>query len=482
MLFALLCFNKLNLSASESDHVAPTPVSYPFSADSSANLPYNDVVYIRQITIAGNKKTKDQVISRELQVSEGEKVAKGDLEKIFKQDSDKLINTQLFLKVDISKIDLPNDQIDIVVSVEERWYILPIPIFELADRSFSEWWTNQNRDLSRVNYGMKFYHNNVRGMGEKLGITTQFGFNKKFEFSYFLPYIDQLQRLGLKVVLSYEESKNIAYKSQDHRQCFLKFDRILKKNFESSLTYVLRYSFYTYHYFKLQFYHNTVADTVAVLNPNYFLPGKTLQRIFALSYEFKRDQRDYASYPLEGFLVKAKVEKLGLGIFDDINQLNFLATAERHFNLNKGFYFSNSVSAKLSFPDKQPYNFFKGLGYDNIFVRGYDLYVIEGQDYVLHKTDFKKRILSGEKYLGRWVPLKEFRTLPYTIYLKTFFDWGLVNNAITDPANTRLVNRLLYGGGVGIDLVTYYDTALGWSYAINSRGESGFFFSVSVLF
>ena len=483
MLLTLLCFGKRTLGTSESIHFVPTYGAYSSStASSPTTSPANEFLSIHHITIVGNKKTKDEIIYRELQVRAGEKVAQKDLEEILKQDRDKLINTQLFLKVDISKIDLPDDQIAIVVSVEERCYILPIPIFELADRSFNEWWINQNHDFSRVDYGMRFYHNNVRGMGEKVGITTQFGFNKKIEFSYLVPYLNRLQRLGLKIALAYKESKNIAYKTQDHRQCFWKSDSVLKKNFESSLTCILRYNFYTYHYFMLQFYHNTIADIVAVLNPHYFLQAKTLQRIFALSYELKRDQRDYASYPLEGFLVKAKVEKLGLGIFDDINRFNFLATAEHYFNLNKGFYFSHSVSARFSFSDKQPYNAFKGLGYGDSLIRGYDLYVIEGQSYVLNKTDFKKWILSGEKYLGRWVPLNEFRTLPYTLYLKLCFDWGLVNNTINDPANTRLVNRLLYGGGIGIDVVTYYDIAMGWSYAINSSGESGFFFRVSTMF
>ena len=48
--------------------------------------------------------------------------------------------------------------VDVMVDVKERWYIFPLPIFELADRNFNEWW--KTRDFSRTNYGLSVVQNN----------------------------------------------------------------------------------------------------------------------------------------------------------------------------------------------------------------------------------------------------------------------------------------------------------------------------------
>jgi hypothetical protein len=45
----------------------------------------------------------------------------------------------------------------LLVDVNERWYTFPVPIFELSDRNFNEWWQNYNHDFRRVNYGLRLY-------------------------------------------------------------------------------------------------------------------------------------------------------------------------------------------------------------------------------------------------------------------------------------------------------------------------------------
>ncbi|MGI9542768.1 MAG: POTRA domain-containing protein, partial [Cyclobacteriaceae bacterium] len=152
----------------------------PFPIDSAQA----QLVKIDKIFLLGNKKTKDHIILRELNVKVGDLINRSDLDLTLERDREKIINTRLFLDAKISVISLSERVVDIVVQVSERWYIFPIPIFQLADRNFNEWWVNQNRDLSRVNYGMKFYHRNFRGRGERLKLTAQFGFTKVFGMSY----------------------------------------------------------------------------------------------------------------------------------------------------------------------------------------------------------------------------------------------------------------------------------------------------------
>jgi hypothetical protein len=57
------------------------------------------------------------------------------------------------------------------------------------------------------------------------------------------------------------------------------------------------------------------------------------------------------------------------------------------------------------------------------------------------------------------------------------YDIGYVHSA-GPPGNSALANTFLWGSGIGIDIVTYYDIVLGCSYAINKMGEKGFYFGI----
>ncbi len=126
----------------------------------------SDTVLIDKVFIVGFKKTKEQIIRRELSIFDGQSISRSALGEAIQADKRKLINTKLFLSVDINIIDLSPEKVDIIIRVSERWYFFPVPIFELADRNFTEWWVNQNADLSRVDWGIKLRHFNFRGRRE----------------------------------------------------------------------------------------------------------------------------------------------------------------------------------------------------------------------------------------------------------------------------------------------------------------------------
>ena len=119
----------------------------------------------------------------------------------------------------------------------------------------------------------------------------------------------------------------------------------------------------------------------------------------------------------------------------------------------------------------------KGLGFNNDVVRGYELYVIHGQHYFVNKTSLKKVLLSGSKKLNNF-PLEQFSHFPYAIYLKTFFDMGYSVNTRQNEGNSPLSDQLLFGGGMGLDIVTMYDIVIRLEYSFNSIGENAFFFHI----
>ena len=449
----------------------------PYPVDSSQT----QLVKIDKIFLLGNKKTKDHIILRELNVNVGDLINRSDLDLILERDKQKILNTRLFLDAKINVISLSEHVVDIVVQVSERWYIFPIPIFQLADRNFNEWWVNQNRDLSRVNYGMKFYHRNFRGRGERLKLTAQLGFTKVLGLSYSVPYVDRAQRNGFIYSASYSESKDVGYKTFDHRQLFLDSEEIQSRGFRTQLTWSHRYSFDSYNFVTLGFNRLTIGDTIANLNPDYFLNGRTRQKYFSLSYRYRKDLRDNVAYPLNGMVFNFKAEKLGLGLYDDLNTVNLSASYAKYFNLQKNYYLSGRIGGTIAWPDRLPYLQQQTIGFRPNFIRGHELSLIQGKSFFLSKLTLKKLLFSGEKTIGA-IPVTEFQTIPFAFYLKTFFDSGIVNNNSLDSENERLTNRYLFGTGVGLDIVTYYDTVIRLEYALNNEGKDGFFLNLRVDF
>lgn len=431
-------------------------------------------VEIDNIFIIGNKVTRESIILREMSVVKGELYFEEDLKEILKIDRRKILNTRLFNTVEITTLELSASKVDVVVRVTERWYTFPSPIFDLVDRNFNDWWQNQGRDLSRVNYGIRLYRNNMRGRNETLRLQIQLGYTRQFDIAYKIPYIDRAQRHGLSVGFLYAENKNIAIETVEHKRNFLDSENLLKLQRIYQLGYQFRNSFYTTHNVLLGFHDNQISDTVALANPEYYLNGQTTQRFFSIIYDVDIDKRDINSYPLHGHKTNFIFRKYGLGIYKDINQFDIGINHARYLDLKRNFYLANYTSVYVSGPDEQPYANRRGLGYKKDFIRGYELYVVEGQTFYLNRTTLKKRLFDTKMRMGV-IPIEEFRNVPLAVYIKTYFDMGYAQNFENYGENIRLSDRYLFGTGLGLDIVTYYDTVLRLEYSINREKETGFF-------
>jgi outer membrane protein assembly factor BamA len=432
---------------------------------------------LNRILIIGNRITKERIILRELTIKPGDVVNSAELPIILDLDRKKLINTRLFNTVEIKVLDFANGTIDLLVEVNERWYTFPSPIFELADRNFNEWWQNYNHDFSRVNYGLRLYQFNMRGRNETLRLTAQFGFVRRFELSYRFPYIDRKQKQGLILDFDFAETKNLAYQTLDHKLDYLEAENLLRVTRGAGITYTYRKSFYTSHMLKYEFRSTSIADTVALLNANYLGDAHLEARYSTLTYTFTNDHRDYIGYPLTGHYLSAQISQIGLTPSDDIHKTEVVGSFAGYFNLGNNFYLSNSTTGYLSAQSRVPYAVNGGLGYQRRIVRGYEIYVIEGQNYVLNKTTFKKRIFSRIYSLNA-MPIRQFRHLPLSVYIKTYADLGYVKNYDNYEISSRMANKLLTGVGGGIDIVASYDAVLRLEYTFNGEGDNGFFFHI----
>lgn len=441
----------------------------------------DSVLTVNRVLIIGNKITKERIISRELSLKPGDTVSLKRLDKLLAFDKRRIYNLRLFNTVSVQALNLAPGTIDLLVEVTERWYTFPVPIFELSDRNFNEWWQNYNHSFRRVNYGLRLYQYNFRGRNETLRLTGQLGFTRRLDLNYKIPYIDKKQKQGLIFDINYAEPKNLAYYTLDHKLVFLKSQNTVKVQKGGYVTYTYRKSFYETHGITLGYLHNTVTDTIPYLNNNFFgSPTKTQLGFATLSYSFNSEHRDVIAYPLKGYQFTAFLQKAGLGVGDKINQWEMNLTYAHHSDLKKGFYFSNYSSLYVSAPNTQPYALLGALGYRKQFVRGYEVYLIEGPKFFLNKTTLKKKIFS-RAWQFEEMPFEQFRFFPIAIYLKAYSDWGYVQNYPyyeDQGLNTRLSNRLLLSGGGGIDLVMLYDTVLRFEYTFTREGTHGFFFNV----
>jgi hypothetical protein len=396
------------------------------------------------------------------------------------KDERKLFNLHLFNTAKIQVLEIGNGLIDLLVEVQERWYFFPQLIFKLSDRNFNEWWQNYNHDFSRVNYGLRLHHNNMRGRREDLVLTAQFGFEKKFEFIYQVPYINKRQKEGLIFGMDFTETKSVADSTIDHKLNYVKDNHVLRNTRGISLAYTYRNNFYIRHKLKYEYRQTTIADTLQKLNPDYLGNARVFQEFDAISYEFINDHRDIVAYPLKGYYIGAFAQQTGVALNKDLTKTEFALSFSGFKDLNKGFYLANLSYAYASTPDPVPYYNYGAMGYRKIFVRGYEVYVIEGPRYFLNKTTIKKRIFSRTYELNTG-PIEQFSHLPIAIYLKAYADFGYVDNYSTyseSNINSTLTDKILGGGGFGIDFVSSYDVVLRIEYSFTTQKTQGFFLHI----
>jgi hypothetical protein len=111
------------------------------------------------------------------------------------------------------------------------------------------------------------------------------------------------------------------------------------------------------------------------------------------------------------------------------------------------------------------------LGYGDNYLRGLEYLVIDGTATALLKSTLKRKVADFKVPLP--FKLKSLSYIPFTIFVKTYADLGYAFNKQEFASN--LNNTLLYSGGFGIDILTFYDVNLRFEYSFNQLGQKGLF-------
>lgn len=437
----------------------------------SSHVVINDIIFI------GNKKTKDRVIRFEMDIEKGDTLSLDALNAMIILEEKRILNTRLFtfVKINIKNWDQNSDRLDLEVNLQENWYIYPAPIFELADRSFNVWWKEQKRSFKRVNYGARIDHLNLTGNKDRLKLKLQFGYIRKYEVKYAFPYLKGGWGLSTNVV--YAEQKEIGYITEGNKTLFQQLDdeRILLRRFRASTSLSKRIGLRFFQVIRLSYHQNGIDDYVVQnLNSEYFINGNSKLRFFQLEYDADFDRRIFTLYPEGGYRLKANIKKDGFGFEGDYNNLSIIASVEKYWKLWDALIVETRLRGKTNIlRDRISFANNTGLGYGGNIITGYELYVVDGTDYVIHKNALKLSILDITKQWDSMM-LRQYKKVSIKAWLRWNMDYGYVNERHYTEANP-LNNQWLFGYGPALDMLLYNTFSFQLEYSFNEIGDQSFF-------
>jgi outer membrane protein assembly factor BamA len=444
--------------------------------DSAVAKPVDsNFIQVGNINITGYKKTKPYIIGREMQFKTGDVLSLSQLQAKILVSKQFIFNTGLFLEVEIYPTSQTDSVLNLEVLVKERWYILPLPVFEIADRNFSTWLNDSKASLSRVNIGVRTFVNNFTGRNDFLAVGVVGGYSREFSLSYSLPYFDKKLQQGLSFFIGYNSYKEVQFASSFNKQSFYRNqDEFVSNSLRLAVGYSYRPRINWRHSFSLGYSNVIVDDSVVLKNPNYFGLGAKRQLQFGdFRYILSYFNADYGAYPLEGF--SGSISFFKRGFSSELNSWNFDLNTFYTQKLFHKTYGQVQFLGSIKLPFDQPFFNQRNMGYGNLFLRGLETYVIDGVAGAITKFTLVRELF---KFNWRFPIRNKFvDVIPFRFFLKAYADFGYAYSK--QPGNSRLSNKSLYSGGIGLDILSFYDFVLRIEYSFNQLGQNGIFLQQS---
>ncbi len=423
----------------------------------------NDTSFVvKQIIIKGNTKTKANIILRELTFQKYDTINNWQFHS--EKSRQQLLNLSLFNEVTMQHY--AGDTVHIIV--KERWYFWPKPNIHYADRNFNQWLLS--KDLKRLIYGLELDYYNIGGRNHTLKLDLAAGYTQLARLRYNIPTFNKKMTWGIKFDFNASRNREIWLKTVNDKVTFFhQNNEFIIKRASAEIAFIHRKKQYHYHQFYTGYRGVNIADTILSdsLNKHYLINDKNTQNEGYIGYQYTFDKRDSKGYPLQGIYIKASAE---LQFFGQKKQaVETKLSFNKYWKLHPKWYGAFSTQAKYYTLKNLPYNLTTALGYHKEFIRGYELYVIDGNSYTLSKAEIKFLLLN--KTVPLYKRIKNYEVIPISIFLTAYSDWGYVNNNsiyITQGINI-MPNSWQYGNGIGINLVAYYNYCIRLEYTLNKQ-------------
>lgn len=443
-----------------------------------------EFVVVDSLHITGLKKTKHEVILREIDLHSGDTIGLDQLAIRMGANEKRILATGLFTLAVINVRNWNTDlaTCDISIDVHENWFLYPYIIFELADRNFNVWAREQNYSLKRVNYGVALNHINFTGMKDKLKLKFQQGFTHKYEVTYEYPYLKN--GWGFSANYIYTQNREIPFIVRDNKPVFVRLDdeRNLFRSHRASVSMLRRSSPWMFQKVTLEYSSARVDTAIATrYNKQYFGESRSGLRYFAIDYLARYDRTIYPLYPLGGYRLEANIRKEGIGWLSDTDNLWISLVAEKHIPFAGRLYFSTRLKAKKNLQNNPlPYYLNNGIGYRDDNMIGYQLYTLDGRDFVLANTALKCRLTDRNFRTFDWFP-RPYRTMNVKLFARFSIDYGYSRDPVFGNINP-LSNSHQYGFGPGLDAILFNILSITGEWGVTRFGEKAFFFKADFIF
>ena len=432
---------------------------------------FSQSLIVNNIKIEGNKRTRAMIIERELPFKTGDTLKIENLKEVLQKSKDNILNTSLFNFTEVDTVNTTNNTTNVIIRVTERWYFWPIPIFEQASTNVNAFL--YDKDFEKINYGLFFAKANFRGRNELLRFVFRKGFREQYGVAYSNPGIGREQKFGYEIKYLFYRQKQLSFKTENNKPVDLTTNEFNYHNFNGTLSFTYRPEIHNWHNLSIAFNDHYISDTLFISNPYFLGSSRNNLKYFNALYSFTRDMRNSNYYPLGGYYFSGTISKTGFGIIKhepDFITINLKSS--KYFNIYKRFYGSCAGQFEYSNRKTPSYIFSRAFGYSN-YTKGMELYVIDGNGFGLFNGAVRYQLLKPRTKQIKKIKAEKFSKFHYAFYTSLNFDMGYVINETKTVVNHA--NEFLYGYGIGLDFVTYYDIVLRFEYSINKFGEPGLF-------
>jgi len=443
-----------------------------------------DLWVVDSVQVAGNDHTANLVILREIDLKPGDSLIQRQLDHVINQSRARLESTFLFAHCQIRQVTDSTRQNHcwIQVHVTENWFLYPYLIFELADRNPNVWIREQDVSLSRANIGLGITHLNLTGRKDRLKLRWHTGYTRKTELVYELPYL--LGRFGLTAQFAFAEQKELAYRTYLNKLLFYRADPedVVFSLRQFSVTLHYRPSATLFHAVKFDHQAIRVHDDIAQsVNRQFLGGGRSIMTVPSVEYMLRWDKTVYPNYPVAGYRMELRLKKEGFSGGADLNTLSTVGQAELYTRLWSNVFLAQKVKFRKHLGSQSlPYYFQQGIGYKEDKLTGYDLYVLDGRDFLLLNQALKWQLTDRDLPISGRLPAA-FRKVNLKTFFRFSFDVAYAHDPVFGSQNPYS-NSWQVGYGPGLDVLIQHSLSCSLTYGITRFGIHHWYLDVGFIF
>lgn len=425
-------------------------------------------IYIDRIIVFGNEVTQTEVIRREMGTKED---AYLNIETL-KEDIERLYNLGLFNKIEVMPLPIGDNKYNLMITVEETFYILPIPIVNIKES-----------DISKIQFGANILWRNFRGWNQTLGVSFAVGYEPYISLFYFNPWLGKNSHFFTTVNLKYSKSVNKSIPAKDtlnyihYKDDIAEFDN---KFFSVEFTI----GKYLTKYFSL----SAAAGYNSLIVSDYKL-GRTVStegkdKYLTLSFNANFDRRDNIFYSTYGSYYNAKYTRFNS--FNNEIGFNKFSVDLRKFiplklSKNYSLTFASRGMFAVPFGGNVPAYMHEVLGYDNL-IRGWNGQVLEGESMLGFFNEIRIPVIKpffvggNNHFVISKLPVLKNMSFRYGLYLTPFVDLG----GVWDKKNSFNKTHFYTGYGLGLDVILPFNIVGRTAFAL--RNENNKYYSQFLFF